>query len=272
MPGIRNFSRQRPRPRRRGRRSRSPRSRRSGAAARSSGGARRARTPPRPRARSGPRAATILIDEPGRARECGDRPRDPAPGLKTRGRFAGVGAAVVLTGAGRRRRAGARGAPARAVELADLGGDAAGRGLEGLRGRHRAAPFVERTQAWPRSLQTEFICGMFGIGTPPFGRAGTARGPGRPTFALMFAGGRPFAAASCVCADGVAMKLVTRSFAAESTPCAVANFVTMKPCTPRNGTDGLHDRGHLDDLERQAALLERVGVPRAGDPERASGP
>ena len=27
-------------------------------------------------------------------------------------------------------------------------------------------PFVERTQAAPRSPQTEFICGMFGIGTP----------------------------------------------------------------------------------------------------------
>src|SRR5919197_1000303 len=30
------------------------------------------------------------------------------------------------------------------------------------------APFVERTQAWPRSPHTELICGMFGIGTPPF--------------------------------------------------------------------------------------------------------
>ena len=34
------------------------------------------------------------------------------------------------------------------------------------------------------------------------------------------------------------MKLVTRSFAAASTPWAVAYFVTMKPWTPRNGTDG----------------------------------
>src|SRR6266550_896624 len=35
------------------------------------------------------------------------------------------------------------------------------------------------------------------------------------------------------------MKLVTRSFAAASTPCTEANLVTMKPCTPRNGTDGI---------------------------------
>ena len=34
------------------------------------------------------------------------------------------------------------------------------------------------------------------------------------------------------------MKFVTRSLAAESTPWAEANFVTMKPWTPRNGTDG----------------------------------
>ena len=54
---------------------------------------------------------------------------------------------------------------------------------------------------------------------------------------MTFAGGRPFAAASCVCALGVAMKFVTRSLAAESTPCAAANFVTMKPWTPRNGTE-----------------------------------
>ena len=34
------------------------------------------------------------------------------------------------------------------------------------------------------------------------------------------------------------MKFVTRSFAAPPTPWPVANFVTMKPWTPRNGTDG----------------------------------
>jgi hypothetical protein len=98
-------------------------------------------------------------------------------------------------------------------------------------------PFVERTHAWPRSLQTEFICGMFGIGTPPFDAFENCARTGSPDFALAFAGGRPFAAASCDWADGVAMKFVTRSFAAESTPWALANFVTMKPCTPRNGTD-----------------------------------
>jgi len=62
---------------------------------------------------------------------------------------------------------------------------------------------------------------------------------GSVAFALMFAGARPPAAASCVWADGVAMKFVTRSVAAPPTPCAAAYFVTMKPWTPRNGTDGL---------------------------------
>ena len=33
------------------------------------------------------------------------------------------------------------------------------------------APFVDFTHAWPRSPQTEFICGMFGIGTPPLDAA-----------------------------------------------------------------------------------------------------
>src|SRR3954469_2067772 len=100
-------------------------------------------------------------------------------------------------------------------------------------------PFVERAHAWPRSDQTESICGMFGIGTPPFDAALNCASTLSvdPTFARMFAGGRPFAAASCVWALGVAMKFVTRSLAAESTPCAAANFVTMKPWTPRNGTD-----------------------------------
>src|SRR6266516_656882 len=99
-------------------------------------------------------------------------------------------------------------------------------------------PFVERTQAWPRSPQTELICGMFGIGTPPFDAFENCARTGSLDFALMFAGGRPFAAASVVCGPAPAMKLVTRSFAAASTPCVDANFVTMKPCTPRNGTDG----------------------------------
>src|SRR3954470_14155609 len=101
-------------------------------------------------------------------------------------------------------------------------------------------PFVERTHAWPRSDQTESIWGMLGIGTPPLDAALNCASTVSvdPTFALMFAGGRPFAAASCVWALGFAMKFVTRSLAAESTLCSVANFVTMKPCTPRNGTEG----------------------------------
>src|SRR5882724_4356583 len=99
-------------------------------------------------------------------------------------------------------------------------------------------PFVERTHASPRSPQTDLICGMFGIGTPPLDAFENCARTGSPDFAVLFAGGRPLAAASCVCADAPAMKLVTRSLAAESTPWTVANFVTMKPCTPRNGTDG----------------------------------
>src|SRR5215475_5344055 len=87
-------------------------------------------------------------------------------------------------------------------------------------------PLVERTHAWPRSAQTELICGMFGIGTPPFDAAENCARTGSLDFALMFAGGRPFAAASSVWAAGVARKFVTRSFAAASTPWAVAYFVT----------------------------------------------
>src|SRR5690242_2312091 len=90
------------------------------------------------------------------------------------------------------------------------------------------APFVERTHACPRSPHTELICGMFGIGTPPFDAFENCARTGSLDFALMFAGGRPLAAASCVCAVGVAKKFVTRSLAAESTPCTVAYLVTMK--------------------------------------------
>src|SRR5689334_4732230 len=118
-------------------------------------------------------------------------------------------------------------------------------------------PFVERTQAWPRSPQTEFICGMFGIGTPPFDAAENCARTGSLDFALTLAGGRPFAAASCVWALGVAMKFVTRSLAAESTPCTVANFVTMKPCTPRNGTDGFTIAGIWMTLNDRPLFLSR---------------
>src|SRR3978361_444590 len=100
-------------------------------------------------------------------------------------------------------------------------------------------PFVERTQAWPRAPHTDFICGMFGIGTPPLLAALNCARTGSLDFAVLLAGGRPFAAASWSCADAEAKKFVTRSVAAPPTPCASANFVTMKPCTPRNGTDGL---------------------------------
>src|SRR3954447_7156756 len=83
-------------------------------------------------------------------------------------------------------------------------------------------PFVERTHAWPRSDQTESIWGMFGIGKTPFDAflncASTVSVD--PTFALRFSGRRPFASSIFVCALGFAMKFVTRSFAAESTPCA----------------------------------------------------
>src|SRR5437763_5942373 len=98
-------------------------------------------------------------------------------------------------------------------------------------------PFVERTHAWPRSLQTLDICGMFGIGTPPFPAAPNWARIGSVALALRFAEARPPAAASCVCADGVEKKFTTRSFAAASTLCVVAHLVTIIPLTPRNGTD-----------------------------------
>src|SRR5690348_16644734 len=102
------------------------------------------------------------------------------------------------------------------------------------------APFVERTHAWPRSFQTLFICGMFGMGTPPLlARPNCARtGSEKPAPAFRFAGQRPATFASAVCAAAVDMKFVTKSCASDSTPCAAAYFVTMKPWTPRNGTDG----------------------------------
>src|SRR3954451_4377223 len=101
------------------------------------------------------------------------------------------------------------------------------------------APFVERTHACPRSDQTEPICGMFGIGTPPLLALPNCARIGSVAFALMFAGARPPAAASCVWADGVEKKFTTRSCAAARTLWVAAYFVTIIPLTPRNGTDGL---------------------------------
>src|SRR5205807_8565582 len=116
-------------------------------------------------------------------------------------------------------------------------------------------PFVDLTQAWPRSPHTEFICGMFGIGTPPLLAALNCASTGSLECALTFAGGRPLAAASCVWAEGVAMKFVTRSVAAPATPWSVANFVTMKPCTPRNGTDGFTIAGTCITLNDRPLFL-----------------
>src|SRR5689334_19261352 len=99
------------------------------------------------------------------------------------------------------------------------------------------APFVERTHAWPRSLQTLPIWGMFGIGTPPFPAAPNWARIGSVAFALRLAGARPPAAASAVCAEAVEKKLTTRSLAAASTLCAVAYLVTAMPFTPRKGTE-----------------------------------
>ncbi len=65
------------------------------------------------------------------------------------------------------------------------------------------APFVERTHAWPRSLQTLAICGMFGIGTPPLLAVENWLSTGLFDFAFRFAGGRPPATENCVCAEGV---------------------------------------------------------------------
>ena len=51
-------------------------------------------------------------------------------------------------------------------------------------------PFVELTQAAPRSVQTLAICGMFGIGTPPvLARPNSARTGSLSCFpAIVFAG------------------------------------------------------------------------------------
>src|SRR3954452_11733788 len=86
------------------------------------------------------------------------------------------------------------------------------------------APFVERTHAWPRSFQTLFICGMFGIGTPPLPALPNCASTGSLNFepAWRFAGQRPEVFASCACASGVEMKFATKSCASEPTPCASA--------------------------------------------------
>src|SRR5207247_7065453 len=93
-------------------------------------------------------------------------------------------------------------------------------------------PFVERTQAWPRSPHTELICGMFGIGTPPFDAFENCARTGSLDFALMFAGGRPFAAARCVFAAGGATKFVTRSLGARAAPCGDRHFVAIESWSP----------------------------------------
>src|SRR5882724_12141826 len=81
---------------------------------------------------------------------------------------------------------------------------------------------------------------MFGIGTPPLpALPNCARtGSENDAPAFRFAGQRPLAFASAACAVGVEMKFATKSCASDSTPCVAAYFVTRKPCTPRNGTDG----------------------------------
>src|SRR5690348_424700 len=101
------------------------------------------------------------------------------------------------------------------------------------------APCVDLNHAWPRSVHTLFICGMFGIGTPPAPASPIWLKAGSLTFliAAVFAGERPFAVARSTCGPAPAMYEPTRSFAAVATPCVLANFVTMKPLTPRNGTD-----------------------------------
>src|SRR4051812_16820519 len=93
------------------------------------------------------------------------------------------------------------------------------------------APFVDRTHAWPRSVQTLPICGMFGIGTPPLLALPNCASTGSENDlpASRFAGQRPatFASDDCDAADD--MKFATKSCASDSTPCEPAYFVTMKP-------------------------------------------
>ena len=210
---------------------------------------------------------TILITSPGGPENEGDAARD-TPRLERRGSACGGrgGCRAHGIGQGEEQRAPC-GRPLGRAELADLGGDAARRALEGLRGGHRAAAL---RRADPRLAE---------VATRPSSSAGCSASGRRPCsrpelrqhrvgrLRLDVRRGAAVRSSELRLGRGVAMKFVTRSLAAESTPCVAANFVTMKPWTPRNGTDGLHDRGDLDHLERQAALLQRVGVPRAGDPE-----
>src|SRR5262245_43474126 len=101
------------------------------------------------------------------------------------------------------------------------------------------APFVDFTHAPPRSVQTLDICGMFGIGTPPTDAAPNCLRIALLTVlpAIVLAGKRPFAAARAAWPAGRIMKLPTTAFAERSSPWVEAYFVTMKPWTPRNGTE-----------------------------------
>ena len=80
---------------------------------------------------------------------------------------------------------------------------------------------------------------MFGIGTPPIPALPNCFSTGSLTRlpATMFAGYRRLACSRSSWKLGFIISLATRSFARLATPCAAANFVTIIPCTPRNGTE-----------------------------------
>src|SRR5690242_11124482 len=68
-------------------------------------------------------------------------------------------------------------------------------------------PLVALTQARPKSFQTDDICGMFGIGTPPLPAAPKAASTGSCTClpAVVLAGKRPLASARLSWAAGLVM-------------------------------------------------------------------
>src|SRR3954453_5641099 len=101
------------------------------------------------------------------------------------------------------------------------------------------APFVEFSHALFVSSQTLAIWGMFGIGTPPLlARPNCASTESFTVLpATRLAGNRPFAAASAFWLAARVMYAPTRSLARLPTAWPAAKRVTMKPCTPRNGTD-----------------------------------
>ena len=132
------------------------------------------------------------------------------------------------------------------------------------------APRVDLTHAPPRSLQTEFIWGMFGSGTPPAPALPNAARTGSLTSlaALRFAG-RPAARERQRGLRGrlchVVRDQVDRG-GAHAVLLRVLRHEQALDTQERHRLAG--DLRHLDDLELDPARLERGRVPGARDPER----